>query len=56
MVTIALPGMSALAQVVIIKLHAMSGIFPLVTLPLRDKSKGGKFVWQRPVDLHHVRN
>jgi hypothetical protein len=55
-VVFAVPGMSSFTVILIAKLHALSGVFPLVTFALRDMENGGRQVWQKPVDLHHVRN
>ncbi|WP_226679063.1 CRISPR-associated protein Csx15 [Mesobacillus jeotgali] len=49
----ALPGMSILAQVLITKIHAISGSFPIITYATKDGSSG--FVWKEPMDLHIYR-
>lgn len=53
-VTFALPGMSILTQILLVKLHAIQGVFPMVTISLRNPDTG-EFVWHEPIDLQHVR-
>lgn len=53
-ITFALPGMSMLTTILLTKIHALQGVFPLVTVSIRDNFNG-EFVWQEPMDLQHIR-
>lgn len=51
-IVFALPGMSSLTQLLVPKLHAIIGKFPIVTYAMTT-SDG--WVWQEPIDLQIVR-
>ncbi len=54
-VVVALPGMSTLAQILLVRLHALQGVFPMVTFAIRDEQQN-QFVWQTPFDLQMMRS
>ena len=53
-VTIALPGMSILASMVIVSLHGITGQFPNIVTLIRNNE--GQFVFGEEVDLQTLRN
>ena len=53
-VTIALPGMSMLASMVIVSLHGLTGQFPNIVTLIRNNE--GQFVFGEEVDLQSLRN
>lgn len=53
-VTVAVPGMSVLATMVLVALHGLTGNFPIIATLVREAN--GEFVCKEQADLQTLRN